>query len=341
MKLFVTGGAGFIGSNFIRYWLSAHPDDVVMNIDLLTYAGNLENLHDVAQNPRYAFVRADVADASAMKTHMAGADVVVHFAAESHVDRSIMDAAPFMWTNVLGTQVMLDTARSLGVQTYIQVSTDEVFGDLPPDPQKKFSEVSPFAPSSPYAASKAAGDHLAHAYFRTYGFPAIVTHCGNNVGPYQFPEKFIPLAIVNALAGKKIPVYGDGLQSRSWIHVDDHVRALDAVIMRGRAGETYVIGGEEKTNRDILHAILRLLGKGDDLISFVEDRPGHDRRYAINDEKIRNELGWRPQYSHAEALEKTVAWYRGHSKWLQHVMDASYQEYYTRQYGARAVAGNR
>lgn len=340
MKLFVTGGAGFIGSNFIRYWLSEHPNDTIVNVDALTYAGNLENLHDVAKNPRYAFVRADVTDASAMRTHMAGADVVVHFAAESHVDRSILDAAPFIRTNVLGTHVMLEAARTLGVKKYIQISTDEVFGDLPHDPEKKFSESSPYAPSSPYAASKAAGDHLSRAYARTYGTLAIVTHSGNNMGPYQFPEKFIPLVIANALAGKKIPVYGNGSQVRTWVHVDDHVRALDAVITGGRAGETYCIGGEERTNSDVARAILSLAGAGDDLISYVDDRPGHDRRYAIDDGKIRRELGWRPRYSFTDALRHTVEWYQNNGAWLGRVLDASYRDYYDRQYGARDAVGS-
>jgi dTDP-glucose 4,6-dehydratase len=317
MKLFVTGGAGFIGANFVHYWLQTHPQDYIVNYDLLTYAGNLENVADVEKSPQYQFVKGDICDHSTVLSAMKGTDIVVHFAAESHVDRSIIDPSAFVKTNVLGTQVLLDAAREVGIKRFHHVSTDEVFGALELTDKTLFSETTSYNPRSPYSASKAGSDHLVRAYAATYGLPVTITNCSNNYGPYQFPEKFIPLAITNILEGKKIPVYGDGLYVRDWLYVEDHCRAIDAVLTRGRVGETYCVGGltDDVSNLDVIKKILKVMGKTESEIEYVKDRPGHDRRYAVDWKKIKTELGWQPQYSFDDWLVKTVEWYTTHSEW--------------------------
>ena len=333
---FVTGGAGFIGSNFIRYALAHHQDVRVVNFDKLTYAGNLESLADVAADERYRFIRGDICDRPAVEVALREhrASVVVHFAAESHVDRSILDASPFVLTNVLGTQVLLDASRTVGVERFIHVSTDEVYGSL--GPAGKFTESTPLHPNSPYAASKASSDVLVLACHHTYGFPAVVTRCSNNYGPYQFPEKLIPLMIVNALGDKPLPVYGDGLNVRDWLYVEDHCAAIDAVMHHGIPGEVYNIGGNnEWANLDIVRLILRTLQKPESLIRFVTDRPGHDRRYAMDASRIRADLGWEPTHTFERGLEETILWYVEHQEWWRHVMTGEYLKYYKRQYHGR------
>lgn len=334
MKLLVTGGAGFIGSNFILYWMREHPDDSIINLDKLTYAGNLENLASVEHDPHYAFIQGDICDPAVVAGAMKGIDVVVHFAAESHVDRSIHDPAPFIKTNVLGTQVLLDAALSAKVKRFHHVSTDEVFGSLELGNPGKFSERTPYDPRSPYSASKAGSDHLVRAYFHTFGLPVTITNCTNNFGPYHFPEKFIPLAITNILEGKKVPVYGDGKNVRDWLYVEDHCRAIDAVITQGKAGDTYCVGGMTRdiSNIDVIRLILNVMGKDESLIEFVADRPGHDRRYAMDWTKIHEELGWSPRYEFEDWLEKTITWYREHEAWWKRVKSGSYREYYQKQY---------
>jgi dTDP-glucose 4,6-dehydratase len=336
MKLLLTGGAGFIGSNFIRYLLAEHADVEVTNLDALTYAGNLENLADVADNPRYRFVRGDVCDAALVDELVRDApDAVVHFAAESHVDRSIESAEPFLRTNVLGTQTLLEAARRRGLPRFIHVGTDEVYGSAPDG--VCFAEDAALKPSSPYAASKAAADLLVLSYVHTYAFPAIVLRCSNNYGPYQFPEKLIPLMIANALDSKPLPVYGDGLQVRDWIYVEDHCRAIRRALAKGKIGEVYNIGGvAQKTNLEVIRTLLRLLGRPESLITFVADRPGHDRRYALDSTKLRTELAWSPCHSFEEALERTVAWYRSHPEWLARCRSGAYRDYYQRHYEKRA-----
>jgi dTDP-glucose 4,6-dehydratase len=335
VKVLVTGGMGFIGSNFIRYALNEHSDWSITNLDKLTYAGNPENLKDIAENARYRFVKGDIADrdftGTLLKEHY---DIVINFAAESHVDRSIMDASPFVKTNIDGVQVLLDGIKQHGTGLFIQVSTDEVYGSL--GKEGTFYEDSPILPNSPYAASKASADLLCRAYYHTYGLPVIVTHCSNNYGPYQFPEKLIPLVITNALENKEIPVYGDGLNVRDWIHVGDHCRAIDLVALKGKAGGVYNIGANsEKTNIGIVKKILSVLGKPDSLIRFVTDRPGHDRRYALDAAKISRELGFRPSYSFEEGIGATVKWYCGNEGWWQRVKSGEYQTYYERMYSGR------
>jgi len=333
MRLLVTGGAGFIGSNFVHHVLREHPEDEVIVLDALTYAGNLENLAEWEGNGRFRFVKGDIADPETVDPLVAECDAVVHFAAESHVDRSIMDPASFVRTNVLGTQVLLDAARRHGGKRFHHVSTDEVFGSLAPD-DAPFSETTPYDPRSPYSASKAGSDHLVRAYFHTYDLPVTITNCSNNYGPYHFPEKLIPLAITNLLEGKNIPVYGDGKQVRDWLHVEDHCRAIDLVLRKGRIGETYCVGGNgERENIWITRTLLDILGFGEDRIEFVKDRPGHDRRYAIDFSKIRGELGWEPSVTPEEGLRQTVAWFRGHEEWWQSVKSGAYREYYGKQYG--------
>lgn len=333
MKLLVTGGAGFIGSNFVHHVLREHPEDEVVVLDLLTYAGNLENLKEAEGNPRFRFVKGDIADPEAVDPLVAECDAVVHFAAESHVDRSIMEPASFVRTNVLGTQVLLDAARRHGGKRFHHVSTDEVFGSLAPD-DAPFSETTPYDPRSPYSASKAGSDHLVRAYFHTYDLPVTITNCSNNYGPYHFPEKLIPLAITNLLEGKNIPVYGDGKQVRDWLHVEDHCRAIDLVLRKGRIGETYCVGGNgERENIWITRTLLDILGFGEDRIEFVKDRPGHDRRYAIDFSKIREELGWEPSVTLEEGLRQTVEWFKTHEEWGKDVKSGSYRDYYDEQYG--------
>lgn len=335
MKLMVTGGAGFIGSNFILYWMGQHPGDTVINFDLLTYAGNLENLKTVEHDSRYTFIKGDICDRKAVAAAMAGVDAVVHFAAESHVDRSIMDPSAFVRTNVLGTDVLLSVARELGIPRFHHVSTDEVFGALALGTDDKFAEHTPYNPHSPYSASKAGSDHLVRAYHDTYGLPVTITNCSNNFGPFQFPEKLIPLAITNLLEGKKVPVYGDGLYVRDWLFVEDHCRAIEVVLEKGKIGETYCIGGmtDDISNLDLIKMILEFMGKGEDQIEYVKDRPGHDRRYAIDWSKIRQELGWQPQHDVRTWMRKTVEWYGTHREWWQRVKDGSYAAYYRQQYG--------
>ncbi len=340
MKLLVTGGAGFIGSNFILYWMKQHPDDIVVNYDKLTYAGNLENLRDVEHNPNYHFVKGDITNPQEVVKAMEGIDVVIHFAAESHVDRSIMDPASFVVTNVTGTQVLLDAALKAGVKRFHHVSTDEVFGALELGSTARFSEKTPYNPHSPYSASKAGSDHLVRAYADTYGLPVTITNCSNNFGPYHFPEKMIPLAITNLLEEKKVPIYGDGLYVRDWLYVEDHARAIEKVLLEGKVGETYCVGGlrpgaAEISNLEVAKKILGLLGKDESFIEFVKDRPGHDRRYAIDWSKIHNELGWEPLHDFDEWLAKTVAWYKEHTQWWQDVKNGSYMEYYKKQYEER------
>mgnify|MGYP000297658195 CR=1 FL=1 len=334
-RVIVTGGAGFIGSNLIRLVLRERPDWEVVNFDLLTYAGNLESLRDVEDHPHYRFVKGDVADPDAVDRAMAGCRWVLHLAAESHVDRSIEDPGPFLQTNVIGTRVMLDAARKHGVERFVQVSTDEVYGSLAPD-APSFTESSPLDPSSSYSASKAAGDLLARAYFKTFDLPVVITRCSNNLGPFQFPEKLVPLLIRNALMDRPIPVYGDGMQVRDWIYVDDHCRALILALESGRPGEVYNIGGGgEITNLDLIKLCLKKIGKPESLITFVKDRPGHDRRYAMDSRKIQRELGWKARYSLAQAVDMTVNWYREHREWVESVVSGEYLEYYRLQYAER------
>lgn len=334
MNILVTGGAGFIGANHVR-WLLANSDDRVVNLDALTYAGNLENLAGCEENPRYRFVRGDVRDADLVRRLLAEEKIeaVVHFAAESHVDRSIEGPRVFLETNVLGTQVLLDAAREAGVARFVQVSTDEVYGSLGPgDPP--FTEEHPLRPNSPYSASKAAADLLCRAYHRTYGLPVCITRCSNNYGPYQFPEKLIPLMIANALEGKPLPVYGDGRNVRDWLFVEDHCRAVDLVMRRGRPGAVYNIGGgNEMENIAIVRLLLELLERDESLITFVTDRPGHDRRYAIDATRLREELGWEPRHDFASGIRATVRWYLEHRDWWERVRSGAYREYYDRMYG--------
>lgn len=331
MRLLITGGAGFIGSNFIRYLIQQHPDWEITNLDKLTYAGNLENLKEVEASPRYRFVKGDIADRGLVDSLLQQKfDAVINFAAESHVDRSILDASPFIETNVRGTQVLLEGIRKHQVGRLIQVSTDEVYGSIEGG---SFTEDSPLHPSSPYSASKAAADLLCLAYYKTHNTPVIVTRCSNNFGPYQFPEKFIPLAITNAIEDRPIPVYGDGLNIRDWIFVLDHCRALERVLEKGVEGEIYNIGaGNEVTNLALVHKLLKILGKPESLIQFVADRPGHDRRYSLDTGKIRRELGWKPVYSFDDALAFTVNWYLSHQEWWQHIKSGDYARYYKQVY---------
>lgn len=335
MKLLITGGAGFIGSNFILYWMKNHPDDFVVNIDKLTYAGNLENLKNVEKNPHYQFIHGDICDAQAVERAMDGIDTVVHFAAESHVDRSIMDPSIFVRTNVLGTQILLESALKHKVQRFHHISTDEVFGSLNLDDQNKFNERTLYNPRSPYAASKAGSDHIVRAYHITYDLPITITNCADNYGQYQFPEKLISLAITNLLEGKKVPVYGDGLYVRDWLYVEDHCSAVEAVLQKGKIGETYCVGSttEEINNLTVVKKILAILGEDESKIEFVKDRPGHDRRYAIDWSKIKNELNWAPRFSFDEGLQKTVDWYKSNQDWWKRIKNGEYQEYYQKQYG--------
>ncbi|WP_339294982.1 dTDP-glucose 4,6-dehydratase [Paenibacillus sp. FSL W7-1279] len=335
MKLLVTGGAGFIGSNFILYMMQQHTDYKIVNMDALTYAGNLENLKSIEDQPNYSFVQADIADKQAVDAiFQQGIDVVVNFAAESHVDRSILEPEIFVNTNVLGTQVLLDAAKKYGVMKFVQVSTDEVYGSL--GETGLFSEKTPLAPNSPYSASKAGGDLLVRAYHETFGLPVNITRCSNNYGPYQFPEKLIPLIISRALNDEALPVYGDGLNIRDWLYVEDHCSAIDLVIHQGKIGEIYNIGGNnERTNLHIVQTILKELGKPESLITYVEDRPGHDRRYGIDPTKITNELGWKPKHNFETGIKETIQWFLSHKDWWTRIQSGAYRDYITQQYGKR------
>ena len=336
--ILVTGGMGFIGSNFVRHILREHPTARVVNLDKVTYAGNPRNLADVAGDSRYTFVQADICDpgvvAEALAAHRP--DQIVHCAAETHVDRSILGAGDFVRTNVEGTRVLLDGARAAGVRRFLHVSTDEVYGSL--GATGAFTETSLLQPNSPYAASKTGADVLARAYHVTYGLPVIITRTCNNYGPYQFPEKFIPLMIVNAFRGEPLPIYGDGLYVREWLHVEDHCRALARVLAEGRPGEVYNIGsGEERMNLEVVREILRLTGKPETLLTYVKDRPGHDRRYALDHAKLRRELGWAPAIPFAAGLRQAVEWYRRHEAWWQEILSGEYRTYYRLQYGERTA----
>jgi dTDP-glucose 4,6-dehydratase len=334
IKILVTGGCGFIGSNFIRRMLSKYPYHI-FNFDKLTYAGNLENLREIEDDPRYTFIKGDIAEKDDVaRLFERGIEVVINFAAESHVDRSIMDPDAFVKTNISGTFNLLEQARQKGVKRFIQISTDEVYGSLGKD--GKFREDTPLSPNSPYSASKTSADLLAMAYYRTYGAPVVVTRCSNNYGPYQFPEKLIPLIISNALHDKELPVYGDGMNVRDWIHVTDHCDAIDTVLHKGEPGNVYNVGGEnERANIEIVKLILGILGKPESLIRYVKDRPGHDRRYAIDSTKIKNLLSFEPKMSFQKGMEETVAWYVEHRPWWERIISGEYLEYYDRMYKNR------
>jgi dTDP-glucose 4,6-dehydratase len=341
MNLLVTGGAGFIGSNFIRYILDKYAEYRVINLDKLTYAGNLENLSGIDKDPRYAFEKGDICDKTRVQMCIVryDIDVIVNFAAESHVDRSILGASEFVSTNIAGTNILLEVVKELNIKRFLQVSTDEVYGSL--GATGLFTEETPLHPNSPYSASKASADMLALAYQHTFGLPIVVTRCSNNYGPYQFPEKLIPLMIANALNDKPLPVYGDGKNVRDWLHVKDHCSAIDAVLHRGRVGEVYNIGGNnEKPNIEIVKLILQNLGKPESLISYVVDRLGHDRRYAIDSSKIQNELGWKPTYTFERGIEETIKWYVDNRQWWARIISGDYQKYYQMMYSGREVAKN-
>lgn len=335
MKVLVTGGAGFIGSNFIHYIMNQHPQDEIINVDSLTYAGNLESLKPVDANSNYKFIKADITDREELEPiFAAGIEVVVNFAAESHVDRSILDPGVFVRTNIMGTQTLLDLSKQYGVSKYVQVSTDEVYGTL--GDTGLFTETTPLQANSPYSASKAGADLLVRSYHETFGLHVNITRCSNNYGPYQFPEKLIPLMIQNALADKALPIYGDGMNVRDWLYVEDHCSAIDLVIRKGRSGEVYNVGGNnERTNIQVVRTILNELNKPESLISYVQDRLGHDRRYAIDADKIRNELGWKPKYNYETGIRETIQWYLNNQHWMESVRTGAYQQYYQLQYGQR------
>jgi dTDP-glucose 4,6-dehydratase len=334
MKILVTGGAGFIGSNFIRYILALGRKYTVVNYDKLTYAGNLVNLEQVSGHPNYRFVKGDICDAPFLESAMRGCDAVVHFAAESHVDRSIYEPSPVIRTNINGTFTLLEVARKLSISRFVQISTDEVYGDIP---TAQFAdEKSPLQPSSPYSASKAGADLLVRSYVRTYNFPAVITRSSNNYGPYQFPEKFVPLMITNALNEKVLPVYGDGKQQRDWLHVEDNCRGILTVLEKGEIGEVYNIGGLDLEENIILaRRILQLTGKPESLLAYVQDRPGHDRRYALNCKKIKDELGWKPLITLEDGLRQTIDWYKNSGPWLAGVRCGEYLTYYEKYYENR------
>jgi dTDP-glucose 4,6-dehydratase len=344
MKIFVTGGAGFIGSHFIRHVLQTGNGHAIVNYDKLTYAGNLANLHSIVDHSRYRFVKGDICDAVTLEAAMRGCDVVVHFAAESHVDRSIYEPAPVVQTNVTGTFTLLEVARKLAVSRFVHISTDEVYGDIAPGAFA--SEDSPLRPSSPYSASKAASDLLVRSYVRTYQFPALITRSSNNYGPYQFPEKFLPLMITNVLYDKRLPIYGDGKQQRDWLHVEDNCRGILVVLEKGKIGEVYNLGGlDVEENLDMARRLLHLTGKPEGLLSYVQDRPGHDRRYALDCQKITAELGWRPEISLEDGLRQTIDWYQRNSDWVADVRAGEYLSYYEKYYDNRdsslhAIAGS-
>lgn len=336
MKLIVTGGAGFIGGNFVHYMLQEHPGDQIICLDKLTYAGNLSTLADVMDHPNFQFVKMDICDRDSVYGlfEKEKPDVVINFAAESHVDRSIENPEIFLQTNIIGTSVLMDACRKYGIQRYHQVSTDEVYGDLPLDrPDLFFTEETPIHTSSPYSSSKAGADLLVMAYYRTYGLPVTISRCSNNYGPYHFPEKLIPLMIINALHDRPLPIYGDGLNVRDWLYVEDHCRAIDLIIRKGKVGEVYNVGGHnEMRNIDIVKLICQELGKPESLITHVTDRKGHDRRCAIDPEKIHRELGWLPETKFADGIKKTIQWYLTHQKWWEDIISGEYQNYYQKMY---------
>jgi dTDP-glucose 4,6-dehydratase len=334
MKLLVTGGAGFIGSNFIRGLLQRSPQYRIVNFDKLTYAGNLANLHAVAGNSNYSFVKGDICDPVRVEEAMAGCDAVVHFAAESHVDRSIYEPAPVIQTNVTGTFILLQIARKVGIKRFVHVSTDEVYGDM--EPTQFADESTPLRPSSPYSASKASSDLLVLSYVRTFGFPGLVTRASNNYGPYQFPEKFLPLLITNTIDSKPLPIYGDGMQQRDWLHVTDHCLGIQAVLEKGRVGEAYNIGGLDVVNNlTMAKRLLSIIGRPETLLTYVKDRPGHDRRYALTCEKMEKELGWRPSIALEDGLRETIKWYSENSEWMAGVRGGDYLSYYEKYYTNR------
>jgi len=335
MNILITGGAGFIGSNFIRYWLGKYPSDQIINLDVLTYAGNLENLRDLENNQNYEFIKGDIGDADLVNNIVKGKDLIIHFAAESHVDRSIMDSGDFIRTNVEGTRVLLDAAKNNGKIRFHHISTDEVFGSLGAR-DKAFNETTPYDPRSPYSASKAASDHLVRAYFHTHKLPITISNCSNNYGPYQFPEKIIPLFITNLLADKKVPVYGRGANIRDWIYVDDHNAGVEAIIKKGKIGQTYCLGGaNELTNLELTKKILELMAKGEEMVEYVADRPGHDLRYAMDYRKAKKDLGWEPKTDFVEGLKKTIAWYKDNQSWWKNIKSGEYLEYYKKNYSNR------
>lgn len=338
MKILVTGGAGFIGSNFVLYMIKNYPGYEIINVDALTYAGNLENLRSIEKHPNYTFVKADIAERNELEPlFQKGIDAVINFAAESHVDRSILHPDIFVRTNILGTQTLLDLTKQYNVNKFVQVSTDEVYGTL--GETGLFTEETPIAPNSPYSASKAGADLLVRAYHETFGLNVNITRCSNNYGPYQFPEKLIPLMIQNALQDKPLPVYGDGLNVRDWLYVEDHCSAIDLVLHKGRDGEVYNVGGRnERNNMQVVRTILEELGKPESLISYVKDRLGHDRRYAIDADKIRNELGWQPKFNYEDGIKETIRWYLSNKEWMEQVTSGSYQQYYDTQYKDRLEA---
>lgn len=326
MKILVTGGAGFIGSNFIHYWLEKHPDDEIVNFDHLTYAGHLESLQSIKDNPHYSFIKGDITDAKAVDEVASKVDAIIHFAAETHVDRSILDPLIFTRTNIIGTQNLLEAAKKFGIKKFHHVSTDEVFGALPLGTEDKFNETTHYNPHSPYAASKAGSDHIVRAYFDTFNVPVTITNCSNNFGPYQDPEKFMPRMITNLLLGQKVKVYGDGKYVRDWLHVIDHCRAIELVFLKAAPGSTYCVGGmtEDVNNLEVAQKVIKLLGKNEaDSIEFVTDRPGHDRRYAVDWTKINKDLGWSPQYDFDSWLEKTVNWYKDNESWWKPLKEKS------------------
>lgn len=334
MKILVTGGAGFIGSNFIHYWLQKYPKDYIVNFDLLTYSGNLENLKDIEKEKRYSFICGDVRNKDDVERALKSVDIVVHFAAETHVDRSLYNASDFVTTNVLGTQILCEAAFAHKVKRFHYISTDEVYGALPLEKKVKFNEKTNFDPRNQYSASKASAEHFVRAYYHTHKLPITITNCTNNFGPYQHPEKLIPLFITNLLEGKKVPMYGDGLYVRDWLYVKDHCRAIDIVLSKGTIGESYMVGAQHKevNNLELTYKILKILGKGESDIEYVKDRPAHDRRYAVDWSKIAK-LGWKPEYDLGYWLERTVEWYKNNREWWTRVRSGEYKKYYKKVYG--------
>jgi len=337
MKLLVTGGAGFIGSNFILYWLNKYPNDEIINIDKLTYAGNLENLKSIEKNKNHRFVHGDICNGELMNKVMENVDIIVHFAADSHVDRSILDPDPFIKTNIQGTYILLKTALNHKIKRFHHVSTDEVFGSLNIDSKEKFNEKTQYNPNSPYAASKAGSDHLVRAFFKTYDLPVSISNSSNNYGPYQFPEKLISLAITNIIEKKNVPIYGDGLYIRDWLYVTDHCSAIDLILHKGKIGETYLIGGltQDITNLEVIKKIIKIMGMNEKCIDYVKDRPGHDRKYCVNWSKINKTLGWKPVENFDSGLKKTVNWYIANQQWWKNVKSGEYKKYYDLQYGSQ------